>query len=135
VGYDTETEGIAGLWVTGTIVLSTSWVISVISSIAGGVSSGDGEPFLGIIPLAGPYVVYGVYGDEIEEDGLRALPIIFASLQNVGLIMIVLGVAIRHEVEVPRYATLGDGETAKLELGPIGLPAGAGLGLTLRAAD
>ena len=89
---------------------------------------------IGIIPLAGPFVLLGTHGDEIDG-GFKALPIVFGIIQNAGMIMTVLGLSIRREVQVPRYATLSDAASASFEVAPMGVGDGVGVGITLRATE
>jgi hypothetical protein len=115
--------------------MGVGYVGAIASSAAGAAVFSEGTAMLGAIPLLGPWIVLGVLNDELAKESLTALPVVFGSLQAIGLTMTILGFAIRTEVEVPTYATLGDGDRAVLDVGLTQVGSGVGFGLTLRGAE
>jgi hypothetical protein len=124
--YVDREESMAPLWISGVILLPVSFVLTGLAATSGG---GPVDYILfNWIPLVGPWFAIGqdfVSDEEIAGSVLGGLA------QATGLVLIILGIAIRRTVRVATYA-LGDGERApELTFNVAGGPTSAQLGLTL----
>ncbi len=75
---------------------------------------------LGWIPVVGPWLAYGL----ADENGDYAwFNILFGVIQDVGVILMVLGIAIQQEWEEAIYADLGNDVTLSFAAGPTSIGA------------
>lgn len=133
--YVERSESIPGLLVSGVIILPVSWVLTW--TVATATLDGTGRDIdywlWSWVPLVGPWFMLG-QGD----DGGRGLneaevggALLAGIAQATGLILIILGAAIRRTVRVATYA-LGDDERApELSFSAAPVDGGGVLGLTL----
>ncbi len=98
-GYVETTRPLRGLWLTGTITGVSSWGASVVSSglayaYSGIFTTKDDEYLMGMVPLAGPFIVAG------EKPDLAPMFAALGSVQIVGLGLLIAGLAAEQTVWV-----------------------------------
>lgn len=135
--YVERSESVPGLLVSGVIILPVSWVLTWTMTTATLDSTGrDVDYWLwSWVPLIGPWFMLGQGDDSTFGRGLNESEVGGAILAGVaqatGLILIILGAAIRRTVRVATYA-LGDDERApELSFSAAPVDGGGVLGLTL----
>lgn len=119
------------LLVPGVIALGAGWLIHGLGGlgIVGNCSSYGSDPCptdadtwvgLGWIPVVGPWLAYGL----ADENGTYSwFNILFGVIQDVGVILMVLGIAIQQEWEEAIYADLGNDVTLSFAAGPTSIGA------------
>ncbi len=113
VRYIHRSQSIAALWVPGIIALGVGWLGgALIATYGWGDCTGSGCPsadWVGFqwIPIVGPWLALGL------SDARDWAPLSYVTgiLEDVGLLLFVLGLAIRDEWDEPVYA-FGDGPDA-----------------------
>jgi hypothetical protein len=125
-GGETHSEGILGLIIAGPIALGVAWLttIAVTGAVAADKDRSEATGYAAI-PLVGPWVMMGSH---LDTSDYRAPLVISGIVQTSGLIMLVLGLAIRHDVSDSVYAFSDAPDSPTLALSPALLGrAGAGL--------
>lgn len=119
------------LLVPGVIALGAGWLIHGFGGlgIVGSCGGFAGDPCptdsgawagLGWIPVVGPWLAYGL----ADEFGSYAwFNILFGVIQDVGVILMVLGIAIQQEWEEVIYADLGNDVSLSFAAGPTSIGA------------
>ncbi len=134
--YVERSESIPGLLVSGVIILPVSWVLTWSVTTATLDSSRDIDYWAwSWVPIIGPWFMLGQGDDATWGRGLNESEVggaIFAGIaQATGLLLIILGAAIRRTVRVQTYA-LGDDEHApQLSFSAAPVEGGGVLGATL----
>lgn len=119
------------LLVPGVIALGAGWLIHGFASLSVSQDCESSRALscpdpvgdwagLGWIPVVGPWLAYGL----IDYLGDYAwMNILFGIVQDVGVILMVLGIAIQQEWEEAIYADLGDGVSLTMTAGPTSIGA------------
>lgn len=135
--YVERSESIKPLWITGVILLPTTWVLTWITASA--TTYCEAGPCRDIdywlwswVPLVGPWFMIGHGDDERALNAGEIAGAVFSGVaQTAGLMMIILGLALRQTVRVQTFA-LDDSERAPaLSLGLAPALGGAELTATL----
>jgi len=107
-GTRTETKRIKGLLIAGPIVFGVAWIGTIVVTAA--ISAATLSDRIGknvgysAIPIAGPLIF--AYGDPDTDTGdYEAALVVSTVLQTAGLTMLILGLVITHEEEVPATAS------------------------------
>lgn len=112
-----ETKGIKGLYIAGPIVLGVAWIatIGVTAGVAAERDKGEATAYA-CIPVAGPWVMLG---SNLKTDDYVAPLVVSGVLQGSGLLMTILGVAIRRPVYRTAEATIAPYASSR-EVGVVG---------------
>lgn len=133
-----HTSPTTALLVPGVIALGAGWLLHGIialslsqecSSFSGSCPSGD---WIGYswIPIVGPWLAYGV-AERTGGESNEIFNILFGVIQDVGLILMILGIAIQQEWEEAVYAGVDLGEGRRLSFGAAPTPGGGQVGASL----
>jgi hypothetical protein len=113
-----ETRPILGLVIAGPVVLGVTWLATIAGTAA--LSDGDGEPIgYSAIPLAGPWIMIGA----LDTGSYTPALVVSGILQASGVVMTILGVAIRTE----EPAAHAEGARRRFGVAPFASHDGAGL--------
>ncbi len=120
----TEQRAHVGLIVGGAVMLGVSWLVhgALISPFAGySLDSGyqiawEAFRYMGLVPLAGPWIQLAIKPSGLSDDGWGPYLIIDGLLQAAGLTMLILGATITETVTV--YGDSRTGPSLALGVGP-----------------
>jgi hypothetical protein len=104
VQYRTEKKGIKALIIAGPIVFAVAWITTIIvtSAVSTDEDKGTATSYAAI-PLVGPWVMMG--SDSLDTSDYTGALVVSGVVQTAGIIMTILGIAIRRERQVPVYAS------------------------------
>jgi hypothetical protein len=134
--YVDQEESIMGLWLTGVILLPVSYVLtmtaawSTVESSSGSFERDIDYAWFSFIPLVGPWFMLAQNDTRSLNESEIAGALLAGVAQTAGLVLIVLGLAIKRTVRVATYS-LGNERGPELSFDVGGGPTGAQVGLTL----
>jgi hypothetical protein len=127
--YRTESSGVTGLIVAGSILLPLGYAagIAVTGAMAGIEQAEGGDVGLSAIPVAGSWIsLVNALDNPKADTGFIAPLAVTGGLQATGLLLVLLGVSIRTEKRVPVFAGGQDDEGRSVAIAPTASASSAG---------